>query len=264
MSDLRQCVHRPSGLLSRYVREILWITSSQPRTQALLPETALTLVLRQTGSVSLNSLDLPSTIVSGLQQNTRSVEHSAGSSFIVVRFTEVGAPAILHERADQLYNRTAALDSLLPGRAIDRIQNALSESRDVDSQMRHVERFLTERLSRENRVPPQIEAAVNIIRRSNGRSSVAALARYVAMSQSALERHFRAAVGTSPKQLSRLARLQNVCRLWHAGKSLTEIAFAAGYTDQPHLVRDFQLFTGTSPEKFFRSSFPQNLPSFYK
>ena len=84
------------------------------------------------------------------------------------------------------------------------------------------------------------------------------------MSQSALERHFRGAVGTSPKKLSRLARLHHVCRLWHAGKSLTEIAFTAGYSDQPHLVRDFQLFTGTSPEKFFRTSAPQNLPTFYK
>jgi methylphosphotriester-DNA--protein-cysteine methyltransferase len=84
------------------------------------------------------------------------------------------------------------------------------------------------------------------------------------MSQSALERHFRAAVGATPKKLSRLARLQYVRQLWNAGKSLTDIAFAAGYTDQPHMVRDFQLFTGTSPEKFFRNSSPQNLPTFYK
>jgi len=30
--------------------------------------------------------------------------------------------------------------------------------------------------------------------------------------------HFRAAVGGTPKRLSRLARLQHVCRLWDAGK----------------------------------------------
>jgi len=84
------------------------------------------------------------------------------------------------------------------------------------------------------------------------------------MSQSALERHFRAAVGTTPKTLSRLARLQHVCRLWDQGKSLTEIAFEAGYCDQPHLVRDFWLFTGSAPEEFFRTSSPRNLPTFYK
>jgi methylphosphotriester-DNA--protein-cysteine methyltransferase len=81
---------------------------------------------------------------------------------------------------------------------------------------------------------------------------------------SALERQFRAVVGASPKSLARLARLQHVCRLWDAGRSLTEIAFEAGFSDQPHLVRDFRLFTGTAPEQFFLSATPRNLPTFYK
>jgi AraC-like DNA-binding protein len=264
MSELRQFVHQPAGLLRRYVREILWISSDTPRVQTLMPETTLTLAFRQTGSVSLRDQTLPCSVVSGLQQRTRIVEHSAGSSLLVVRFTEIGATAILHQPADELYNHTSALDSLLPQREIDHLQNVLHDTHRPSEQVVHVERFLAKRLRRHNRISPQIEAAVQMIRHSNGQSSVRAIARYVAMSQSALERHFRAAVGTSPKQLSRLVRLQHVCRLWHAGKSLTEIAFAAGYTDQPHMIRDFQLFTGTSPERFFRTSFPQTLLTFYK
>jgi hypothetical protein len=30
------------------------------------------------------------------------------------------------------------------------------------------------------------------------------------------------------------------------------------------MVRDFRLFTGTSPEEFFQSAHPRNLPTFYK
>jgi hypothetical protein len=30
------------------------------------------------------------------------------------------------------------------------------------------------------------------------------------------------------------------------------------------MVRDFRLFTGASPEEFFRSTSPRNLPTFYK
>ena len=103
-----------------------------------------------------------------------------------------------------------------------------------------------------------------MIRNSHGRASIRALASHAAMSLSALERHFRAAVGATPKKLSRLARLQHVCRLWDTGKSLTDIAFEAGYCDQPHMVRDFRLFTGVSPEEFFLSAHPRNLPTFYK
>src|SRR6266481_8865090 len=114
MSDVRQFVHRPSAALRRYVREILWVRSEHSRVQLLLPETNLTLVLRHSGDASLHDQTLPNTIVSGLQQRTRIVEHAPGSSMIIVRFTEVGAPAILHDRADLLYNRTLPLDDVLP------------------------------------------------------------------------------------------------------------------------------------------------------
>ena len=264
MSDVRQFVHRPLPALRRYVREILWVRSKHSRVQLLLPETALTLVLRQSGAASLHNQSLPTTIVSGLQQRTRLVDHAPNSSMVIVRFTEIGAPAILHDRPDLLYNRTLPLEDVLPRQEIDDIQNTLADTREIDQQILSVEHFLTNRIRAQDAVSPQIEAAAAMIRNSHGRASIRALARHAAMSLSALERQFRAAVGATPKKLSRLARLQHVCRLWDAGKSLTEIAFAAGYSDQPHMVRDFRLFTGASPEEFFRSTSPRNLPTFYK
>jgi AraC-like DNA-binding protein len=264
MSDVRQFVHRPGGSLRRYVREILWIRSEHSRIQVLLPETTLTLVLRQSGAASLHNENLPNTVVSGLQKRTRIIEHTAGSSLIIVRFTEVGAPAILHERVDLLYDQTVPLDAVLPPPEIDSIQNVLADTREIRQQVLPVERFLTGRIRTQHGISPQIEAAAQMIRNSDGRAAIAAIARHAAMSQSALERHFRAAVGATPKKVSRLARLHHVCRLWDAGKPLTEIAFEAGYCDQPHMVRDFRLFTGTSPEEFFLSASPRNLPTFYK
>ncbi len=135
MSEVRQFVHRPTGSLRRYVREILWVRSERPRVQLLLPETALTLVLRQTGGASLDNENLPCAVVSGLQKRTRMVEHAAGSSLVIVRFTEVGAPAILHDRADRLYDRTIALDAVLPRQKIDRIQNTLADARETRLQI---------------------------------------------------------------------------------------------------------------------------------
>jgi len=264
MSDVRQFVHRPTAALRRYVREILWVSSEHSRVQLLLPETTLTLVLRQSGAASLHNENLPNTVVSGLQKRTRMVEHAPGSSMVIVRFTEVGAPAILHDRADLLYNRTIPLDDVLPRQQIDHIQSILADTRQISQQILPVERFLASRIHAQNEISPQIEAAAAMIRNSQGRASIRAIARHAAMSQSTLERHFRAAVGATPKKLSRLARLQHVCRLWDTGKTLTEIAFEAGYCDQPHMVRDFRLFTGTSPEEFFHSAHPRNLPTFYK
>lgn len=260
----RYFVHQPEGKLRRYVREILWVRSKHPRLQVLLPETTLTLVLRQSGAASFNNENLSNAVVSGLQQRSRLVRHEAGSSVVIVRFTETGAPAILHDRVDLLYNRTVALDTVLPRQRIDAIQNILADTQDMRQQIPVMERFLADQILPRSEASPQIEAAAQMIRNSEGRISVAAIARRTAMSQSALERQFRAAAGATPKMLSRLARLQHVCRLWDSGKSLTRIAFEAGYSDQPHMVHDFQLFTGTSPQEFFRSGSPRNLPTFYK
>src|SRR6202035_3030291 len=115
------------------------------RLQPLLPETILTMVLRQSGSASLHNETLPDTLVSGLQQQTRMVAHSPGSSLVIVRFTEVGAPAFLHQPADQLYNRTSPLEAILPQQEIERIQNTLADSREITQQVIEIERFLTAR-----------------------------------------------------------------------------------------------------------------------
>jgi AraC-like DNA-binding protein len=260
----RYFVRQPEGNLRRYVREILWVRSKHPRLQVLLPETTLTFVLRQSGMATLNNENLPNAVVSGLQQRSRLVRHEARSSVVIVRFTETGAPAILHDRMDLLYNQTVPLDAVLDRQRVDAIQNILVDLRDIRQQISAMERFLADQILPGSEPSPQIEAAAQMIRNSEGRIAVAAIARHTAMSQSALERQFRAVTGATPKMLSRLARLQNVCRLWDSGKSLTSIAFEAGYSDQPHMVHDFQLFTGRSPQEFFRSASPRNLPTFYK
>lgn len=257
-------MHRPAGDLQRFVREILWVRSTDPRTQALIPETGFTLVLRQAGTVAWENRVLAPAVISGLQNKVRVVDHSGGSFVIILRFTEIGAPALLHDRADLFFGRTAALDSVLPARAIDDVQHALAESPEIRGQIPIVERFLAARIRMRHRISEQIEEAARLIRSSGGRAPIAAIARRVGVSQSVLERGLRATAGTTPKMLARLARLQTVCRLWNNGISLTRIAFEAGYTDQPHLVRDFQLFAGMPPREFFRRSAPQSLPVFYK
>lgn len=264
MSDLRHLAHQPCVYLRPFVREILWIESSLPRTQVLLPETALTIMLRQSGAGSLNGNSLASTLISGLQRCTRVAGHTADSTLLVVRFTETGAAALLRDRVDLLYNRTVALDNVLPRATIDSLQDILAETPTPQRKIAALERFLCHAIRPHTKISPQIAAAVQMIRSSHGRASIATVARRAGMSQSALERHFGVAVGASPKSLSRLARLEHVCRLWDSGLTLTEIAHAAGYADQPHLTRDFRAFTGTAPTEFFRNGRTRNLPTFYK
>jgi AraC-like DNA-binding protein len=264
MLGLHHFVYRPEESLRRYVREILFLDSRAPRLQALMPETTPTLMLQQSGLSSLNGRVLSSATVSGLQSSTRTVEVSANSAIVIVRFTEIGASAVLRDRIDTLYDLAVPLDDVLNRADIDRVQNALADAVNAQERSVAVEHFLRSQIRRAYMPNQQVEAAARLIRRLSGRISIDELARHVETSHSTLERRFRAEVGATPKTLSRLARLQNVCRLWDTGKPLTEIAYEAGFSDQPHFIHDFKRFTGSAPEVFLSQQVPRNLPTFYK
>ncbi len=64
----------------------------------------------------------------------------------------------------------------------------------------------------------------------------------------AFERRFSANVGLTPVRFRRLARLRTVLRLFSEGaRDWAALAAATGFSDQSHLVRDFQAFVGLSP-----------------
>jgi AraC-like DNA-binding protein len=57
----------------------------------------------------------------------------------------------------------------------------------------------------------------------------------------------------SPKQLSRVVRLQATLKMLEQNKfsTLTSLAHENGYYDQAHFIKDFKEFTGMSPKSFF-------------
>jgi AraC-like DNA-binding protein len=67
-----------------------------------------------------------------------------------------------------------------------------------------------------------------------------------------LERRFRHASGRTVKDVSSLIRFEQVRNLlWHTpDASLADAALAFGYTDQPHLSREFKKYSGMTPAAF--------------
>jgi transcriptional regulator GlxA family with amidase domain len=82
-----------------------------------------------------------------------------------------------------------------------------------------------------------------------GRLRVDALAAGLGLSARSLERLFLEQLGLTPKRLVRLVRLRRVLARLEAGSfgTLAELALTCGYSDQPHLTRDFKQLTGRLP-----------------
>jgi AraC-like DNA-binding protein len=69
------------------------------------------------------------------------------------------------------------------------------------------------------------------------------------MSARSLERLCLEQLGMAPKRLGRLVRLRQVLLRLQAGGfgTLADLAHGCGYSDQPHLIRDFKQLTGRLP-----------------
>jgi AraC-like DNA-binding protein len=98
-------------------------------------------------------------------------------------------------------------------------------------------------------VDPPVARAVAALRAQPGRS-VTALADEIGLSERQLRRRFEAAVGYGPKRLGRIFRFQRLLDLVHASHGRpgwSELAIAAGYADQSHMINECMALTGGPP-----------------
>jgi AraC-like DNA-binding protein len=92
---------------------------------------------------------------------------------------------------------------------------------------------------------------VDATRPEVGFPTISILVRDLGLSERAFERRFVANVGLTPVRFRRLARLRSVLRLFSDGaRDWASMAAATGFSDQSHLVRDFQAFVGLSPTRW--------------
>jgi AraC-like DNA-binding protein len=73
------------------------------------------------------------------------------------------------------------------------------------------------------------------------------------MSERTLRRRFDESFGYGPKTLDRILRYQRYLRLIRLSEQSTaSLAAEAGYSDQPHLVRESQRLAGYTPSEVER------------
>jgi AraC-like DNA-binding protein len=74
----------------------------------------------------------------------------------------------------------------------------------------------------------------------------------IGMAPATFRRRFAARVGTSPKRFARVARLHRTLEAANAGEGgcWAELAFAQGYADQSHLIRELRDLAGLTPSAY--------------
>lgn len=187
----------------------------------------------------------------GLQDAPAVTEHAGRQHGVQVELTPLGARALLGAAPCGLADTCVGLDDLL-GSEADRLATRLAEAPDWAGRFTIVNRFLEARIDRRAALAPEVSLVWNRLQESAGRVSIAELVREAGWSRRHLAARFREQVGLPPKTVARVLRFQRAVSLSNgsARRSWAEIAAACGYSDQSHLIRDFQTLAGSTPGEY--------------
>jgi AraC-like DNA-binding protein len=119
-----------------------------------------------------------------------------------------------------------------------------------------MELALLARLAHAAPIDPATSAAIEwLARHPHGRMKQ--LSQWTGFSSRQLQRRFTAAVGYGPKMFQSVLRFQRVLNLpcrTKAPRNLAHISADAGYSDQAHMTREVQRFSGSPPTVLLRSA----------
>lgn len=168
-----------------------------------------------------------------------------------IRFRPGGAAPYLGGGMQELTGHIVDLESLW-GRDGERFLARLMDERTVAARQSTIESMLLAR--RRRGADPLAAAAARAIVVSRGLARAGAIAARAGIGRRQLERRFLRGVGLPAATLARIVRFQQVFRLANesggAAGAWAEVACAAGYYDQAHLLRDFRQFAGSTPPRF--------------
>lgn len=134
----------------------------------------------------------------------------------------------------------------------------VSECRDDRTAIGMIERFLCSRLATADEWDMRrMSVGIRLIE-ENPSVGVERLAAESCLCRKSFERLFLRQTGTTPAVFRRVVRFHRALHLLalHRDYEWARLAYAVGYADQSHLIREFRRFTGYTPEQYLRHYAP--------
>ncbi|MBK7871746.1 MAG: helix-turn-helix transcriptional regulator [Saprospiraceae bacterium] len=202
-----------------------------------------------------NSIIQPRCFVIGQLTQPLEIEPTGETGIFSVRFHPGGFLPFTTIALKELENTAVALEKTFDADGKD-IEEKILSAHSTSERIKLIEAFLLSRLADAETIDRIVKSTVETMLTANGQLSVEELSQQTNINRSQLERKFSSAIGLSPKQLSKVIRLQATLKMLLNNElnSLTALAYAGEYYDQAHFIKDFKEFTGRTPKEFYRNS----------
>lgn len=235
--------YSPQPPLSKFI-ELMWLYDDYqvPYAQEqVLPTGTTTLVI---------NFALREVTLCGAHAQPFLLETKRIVSHLGVHFYPGGLAPFFDFPIQALQNEVVTLD-LLWGSETFALRDQVLAAPSPLAQFQIVEAALRRRLQRISALPPAITFAVQQFQYPVA-PTVANVADQLGMSSRWFRQQFQAAVGLSPKLFLRVQRFQQVLAQIEPLQTVdwADVAATYGFTDQAHLIHDFQCFSGISPTAY--------------
>lgn len=249
------------GALLPYVSTLMAVEleATGPLALAVVPHESLVLSVqlgRGPDSIDQKGRHGELTHLTGIREWTGSFKGAGDCITLFALLTPLGVVQLLDSQPLAKVQRIRArVDELLDNRLTRQLESAVALAASLEDKLHAFAAWL------EARATAQRQLARAALRAGRAAMRVCAapalpietLAGEQHVSRRQLERDFAHWVGTSPRHLARVARVQGTSRLAQSGAGLADIAAAAGFADQAHMSRAVKELTGLTPQHFVRS-----------
>lgn len=252
--------YTPSLRLRDFIHFFWTLESNAPLTTPFLHWAVASgsskLVFQYQGTMGLEKPSGPTQILRGASiqaQTQRSFQYVTDQAvgLVGVYFHPGALGVLLGVPAHELNNQHLALSDLL-GQVGKDLEETILLAQSNAERINRLTVFFERRLAGLSSSDVGILRCIQAITASKGQLTIQALVDQYYLSQRQLERRFKTIAGFSPKLLSRIIRFEHSIHLFMDDPtSLTQTAYAAGYSDQSHFIREVNEFAGQSPMNYF-------------
>jgi len=201
-------------------------------------------------------LEVPQQFVAGLSIYSYKLSMQGNIGIVGIVFNPSALSTLFGLNAFELTEERIDLFSVLSQDYIPKYITQIKQAGTVTQKVKLLEELLLHHIRLNKPEPDYIDTAANIIVEKNGMLHVYDLLKDSHMSRRTFERKFFQKVGLSPKYYARIRRIGYVCNLIAGKKKVNwpEIFYEAEFYDQAHFIKDFEEFTGRTPQQYLREN----------
>lgn len=213
----------------------------------IMPDCSGYLIFHLLGDYSTISFVGPRSVFKNINRRDRILT-------LIVKFNPGGMTPLFPFPVSVIKDDSISVQSIL-GKPVQFLKNQIDEQLrkgDVRQSLVLIEQFFLEKLLYNTQIHPIAEYATKRIRDNLGAIRVKEIAEEAGISTRYFRKVFSEDIGLSPKRYAMVTRVTNIVKKIDEGgtKDWIDLALSSNYFDQSHLIEDFNLLLGESPEVF--------------